>query len=663
MSFDVKLIELDRELSVQKLPKVDTPTGNVNRMMFTSTRGALLPAHGTRERENSLLSFWRDDFNSMYRGAIAGLSKRVQSTPWSIQGDSEHSTYYQQLFMNADFARGWDTFINKLVVDYSRYDGGAYIELIGAGDSSEQLVGALAGISILDSLRCLPTGDPEFPVVYMDSFGELHVMHHTRVIRFVDGLDSEEMVYGYGDCSLSRCITPVARDILINRYVQQTLDDNPPPGIMIFNNITDNQLRESITKMEQERSTDFGGKWGKTVRLYGLFGSEQPSVTSVPFTTPPEKFDLEKYKQLNAREQALAIGLDIQDIWELTGAGLGTATQSEVLHVKSKGKALGRILKTLERVLNLTLPRSLEFTFEYQDADEDLERANIAATWSNVVLSLQGKLTPDEERQLLANQVEGIRDVITDQDGNIIRVNDADPKTPEQVQPLEEPTSIEPVQEDEQAVIGDKALADTQSAFKQEFTRLAQLVVSGKLSKAAMKPALRLELAQRGIDAYKDGLEDGGREDLTLDDEGKKDISVWRSQQSPFITKFVNELFNEDKVFQPQEIANRADMWVNKSLNRIYFEGLRAANKEQRFMWVIDPQKEHCVTCLKLNGQIHRMKVYISKNLLPQSSALVCGGYKCGCKLVPTNDKARGNLRAVRFVRDTKSKCNHMEAA
>ena len=332
------LIRLEQEQSVQVLPDVNKNGASINRFMSQTKRGPLLPAHGSRERERTLLEFWRDDYDTIFPGAIAGLAKRVISSPWQITGDDRLAQYFQTVFMAADFGSGWGTFINKLVTDYSRYDAGAYIELTAPGDPREPINSAITGLSILDSLRCLPTGDPNYPVVYMDIYGAMHIMHHTRVIRFVDGMDSDETSYGYGQCSLTRAIAPVSRDILINRYVQTTLDDNPAPGIMILKNITDGQLTNAIAKMEQERSTDFGGQWGRTIKLFGMLGDQVPEVSHVSFSSPPERFDLEKYKQQNAREIALSIGVDIQDIWDMQQNGLGSGTQSEILHAKSKGK-------------------------------------------------------------------------------------------------------------------------------------------------------------------------------------------------------------------------------------------------------------------------------------------------------------------------------------
>jgi hypothetical protein len=483
----------------------------------------------------------------------------------------------------------------------------------------------------------------------MDIEGTLHLMHMSTVKRMVDMPDSYEAAYEYGECALSRCIAPVWRDILMNRYVEQTLDDNPPPGIMIFKNISEKNLQEAFAKLDRDRSTDFGSKWGNVIRLYGLMADSTPEIVSVPYSTTPDKFDYVAYKELNVKEIALGLGVDIQDLWELTGNNMGTATQSEVLERKSKGQLLGTLYKSIERLLNQALPVELEFSFAYRDPEEDQQVADKASTWTTTVLSLDGTLTKDEQRRLLANQVEAIRDVITDEQGQVIRLDDSDPKTPAQAQP--QPVGEAPPQE---AIADDtgeveKDLAATRMAFKQQFIELVTQVQQKYLSPAAARPALRLALIEAGAQAYKDGLQEGGVVLPELDDDARHTLSVWRSKQAPFLNRFVKEIFERD--IPLKEIQTRAELWVNKSINPMYFEGLGAANAQQRYMWVVNPLKEHCPTCLRLNGQIHRMKDFTKRNLLPQSPALICGGWQCGCKLIKTDNPARGRLRSVRYVR------------
>jgi hypothetical protein len=156
---------------------------------------------------------------------------------------------------------------------------------------------------------------------------------------------------------------------------------------------------------------------------------------------------------------------------------------------------------------------------------------------------------------------------------------------------------------------------------------------------------------------YQDGLRAGGDLAAKLDKKAKKDIATWRASQTEFVSKFVDDIVEGE--YTQQQISERANMWVNKSLNPLYYVALAVGaakairgladafgvvKKEPLFMWVYDPRKEHCKDCLRLNGQIHTMKEYLKKGILPQSPRLACNGYNCGCSLVLTEQKARGKI-------------------
>jgi hypothetical protein len=290
----------------------------------------------------------------------------------------------------------------------------------------------------------------------------------------------------------------------------------------------------------------------------------------------------------------------------------------------------------------------MEFRFAYQDAEEDQQMASIAQTWANNALLLADILTKDEQRQLAANQIEGVADVILDQSGQVIRLDDSDPKTPEQVEPLQAPeeTAAPTPDNEEEIIVSDtgKALVMTQLAFMDTFNRALQMAKSGTIGKRAVRAMLRSELVAQGRKAYIDGLTEGGAEP-TIDKEGERIIGRWRARQLPFVNEFVDRLFAGE--ISDSQLQLKAQMWINKSINPLYYAGLERGNTKQGYMWVVDPAKEHCKTCLRLNGQVHKLKDYISRGLLPQSPALECGGWQCGCKLVKSNLPARGRFRGL----------------
>ncbi|RKX64471.1 MAG: hypothetical protein DRP42_06325 [Tenericutes bacterium] len=58
---------------------------------------------------------------------------------------------------------------------------------------------------------------------------------------------------------------------------------------------------------------------------------------------------------------------------------MGTATEAKIQHLKAKAKGEGIIFSAIERQLNspLSLPQELIFRFDYRDADEEIQKAEV----------------------------------------------------------------------------------------------------------------------------------------------------------------------------------------------------------------------------------------------------------------------------------------------
>lgn len=621
----------------------------------TTQRGPLLPAYGTRERERVLRLYDRHDYATIWRGGRSVLTTKVVSTPWEIKSAENDVMHWQQVLMQAEFGGGWEQFIEQVVRDYLRHDSGAFVELIAPGDPREVPTGPIAGLAVLDNLRCYPTGDPRYPVIYYDLHGRMHVVHRSRVVQLLDSSDSEEDLAGYGECALSRAIAPTMREILINRYQEQFLDDKPPPGIVIFGNIAKADVQMALAGMLENKDRDEPDAWGRVVKLFGLDTDQTPTVEFVSYTKAPENFDPDEAKTNIAREIALAMGIDIQDIWELTGQGIGTGTQSEIMAQKSRGKGFGRLLKGIERVLNAALPPHVEFTFKYEDPQADMEEAQIMQTTASAVQTISGALTADEQRQLLANTNPAIHEVLVTADGTITRLSDADPKTEDQVagdstEVTEAPTLSGLLPAPDPMTLADffaqKSLSDTFEAFAAMFVPAVQGASDGDSNAAALRSLLREQLRASGEESYEDGLRDGGADpdDATATERAARNrkVAEWLASQNAYINAFVAEVTKAG--LSEGQIAMRADMWASKSLRSIYYAGLADASAEGRYQWELGNTEEHCETCLMANGQIHTMKEWTSSGILPGASTLKCKGYLCDCKLRLTNAARSGRL-------------------
>jgi hypothetical protein len=689
---DIKKLESQ---SVQVLP--DAVNGSSFDFFSLNARGPLLDRWGSRNRERQLREYYRHDYSWMVQGAFAGIMNMVATTPWKIKGPDDITPsaakfwkqvykangfgnvqtvrpdieYYQAILRQADFGRGWDTLIKK-GVDYLRQDAGWFIEIIAPGDASAPPTGPITGIAHLDSVRCYPTGDPEFPVLYYNRNGKLFKLHHTRVKQLTDMPDGEESRPGYGLCALSRAISIAYREVQMGQYVEESLDDKPKPGIAVASNMGRNEREVARKAYEKEQSTDQTPLWGKTLWLFSQDAENPVKLDFFNFTQPPEKFDFKLYTELDIDALALAVGVDRQDLWQLTTGNIGSATQSLVMAQKSRGKTIGNLRGQLERFINDLLPEEYTFGFEYRDAQEDQERASTASTWATTIATLPD-LQPNERRRMAANTIEAAQNAITDEDGTIRQVDDADVQPPAalvEVLPAANPqpntdllgqgqpvnaggtdSAVRSGPELDADVGGrgdmdtrQKAITATRIDFELAFADLITARENGDITASRFTTVGRALLRKTGLLAIRDGLEDGGVKTtdadgvvMPLEPDEQAIYDNWLIEQSAYLADFAKTL---TKGAEP-DADFKAGLWANKSIMPIYNEGIMSADKNGTYMWVYG-DTEHCPDCLRLNGQVHRLRNFISRGWIPQSDKLACKGFFCKCKFVKTNRPISG---------------------
>jgi hypothetical protein len=172
--------------------------------------------------------------------------------------------------------------------------------------------------------------------------------------------------------------------------------------------------------------------------------------------------------------------------------------------------------------------------------------------------------------------------------------------------------------------------------------------IGNKISNFLARQSLRATLNQEGRKAFIDGMKVAGGSEDELNNEDELTLTRWANEQSNYITKFLGEI--TDGKITKANVDNHVEMWVNKSLQSAYHDGMVKAGKNKFFIWVYGAT-EHCTTCLRANGQIHRLRAWKDAGVMPQSSRLQCEGYNCKCRLIPITGArlfGKGDLRSVK---------------
>lgn len=614
------------------------------------SRADLLPRWGSLECDIALRVLYYTQHNSLVGGATEAWIEKFLSIPYEISGGRNLTYTWQDLFFESEFGEGYDVLCSKGLVDYLTLNRGWFMEVVSYGDPDTPIKeGAkILGLNHLDALRIIFTGNLEHPYLYQSEWDSgLHKMHRDRVIHISRQPAPDTRMFNVGKSALYDSITISNAQILLGRHQNEMLNDLPPPGIVIFNNVKADEVETAMKQFEYERIRDGQSVYRAPLSLSSKDPSQPATVTFVPMATVPEGFNYREYMDTHVNLLALTYGLDPQDIWPLSGAALGTGAQSKVLAAKTGVKGPGYLSTYLTRKWNKVLPRQLKWQYKAQNAEQDRETADIAKQWTDIANT--APLSEQEKRQLLVNQVGAIADVIADEQG-IARVSDEDIETPQQEQivatdvtELDTPSDTEDITANDEMQAATtapppneetppvtKAIDDTESAFISEMQAAMQDGVDRVVSKASTAARIRGAITRYGKLAYIDGLNDGGVEGDELDEDDTRLIADYNVWDSVYVTDLVDEMYSEAGMSGTPE--TRAPKWVS-TLNRYYYGGIESADRNGMYEFTGDDGKENCSTCASLKGVKHRMKWWVDHELRPgiDHDNFECGSWPGSC--------------------------------
>lgn len=632
-------------------------TGGFASSYYFFWRNAILPPWGDARRQRTLLDFYYDPYNWAIQGAFAAIAKQVASTPYEIKGDAEHKVltrHYESVLSGAqfdDFGGGFRGFILRLVLDFLRFDEGAFVEIIGAGNPKRDIKGRVTGIAQLNAMRCVPTGNPDNPVAYYGRrTGTLHLLSRYRVARLVDMPDGVDDETGRGLSALSRSIAIAQSMVYQIKYNLQRLDDLPPAGLLAINNVQDWEGQMQL--YEAARKRDGGSVWANTMVIEGLEPDKPVTVNHIPFASVPEHFNFREYTEVMVNALALALNVDPQDIWPLTGAPMGTGTQSKILHTKAAGKMLGDIRTAITRLINFyILPDSLEFSWKYKDPEQDKDVAETEGILANTAKTMIEVVGKELAAQYLVNTSERFADVLLDEEGQL-RLPDDDPKPPEVVMvpqvpeadlpdetltaESDTPTSTQPADENmtadsETPLTQQKDIQATRLDFEGDFGDMLSAAVNGQMERRRAGVVGRALLSKYIRQGFTDGLIKGGVTEPP-DNEDMNTIAGLVAKANGYLTDLLDTVYADG--LTDVQIETRPAQWWVQSVQPAFVEGQGSADKNGMYEWVLG-LAEHCDTCKRLSGQIHRMKDWLRKGFWPGCDKLDCHPGECKCDLVP----------------------------
>lgn len=616
----------------------------------------LLPVIGSFSCDLALRTLHYTQLNGLWGGAQKIWKQKILGTPYEISGGRNSTYQWQDIFNQGEFGQGYDALMSPALDDYTCLNRGMFIEKVsyGAPDTPIYEGAKILGLNHLDALRIYFTGNREWPYIYQSEWdNSYHKMHYTRVIHIADSPSPNTMMFGVGKSILYDSLAVSKMQIMMSKHQIEMLSDMPPPGIVLFNNIKPDQVEDAMKQFDIDAQRDGQSIYRAPLHMSSVDPENPATVQFIPLSQVPENYNYEEYMLMQVNILAVTMQLDPQDIWPLQSKVMGSSSQSKILSSKSDSKGAGYFLTLFERQMSVTVPRPMMWAFKAPNAQQDQAIALTASTWVNTANSAQF-MSPDEKRQLVANQVPAFADVLLDETGNIIRLPDNDPKATGQSLALgDDVTELDTAGTDDEDIsasdnaqvapadateedekppeqVKKKNIDSTGEAFVNEIYAAIIDGIAGSVTKAGCAGRIRGAIVRYGKPAFIDGLVEGGVDSGELDEDDLlkiADDNVWDSQH---VTDLVNEIFSAGGLIGDAMI--RASLWIS-TLNRFYYDGLASADRNGMYEFTGDDGNESCHQCKTLKGQIHRMKDWVNKKLRPglDHESFDCGTWEPNC--------------------------------
>lgn len=392
-----------------------------------------IPAWGSApaERDRKLREFWITE--PILAGAIFTTIARYAAFGWSLQGPPRMVSMVERVLHGVEFGQGWLQFILKVLIDLLTQDNGAFIEVIRASDSPTAPV---VSLKHLDANRCIRTGRALEPVIYRDIHNNAHIMKWYQIAMLTECPSPIEFARGMQYCTVTRILkaSQIVRDI--RTYEREKVSGRFNRQIHLVSGVTMNTINDALRAHNLQADAQGLLRYIQPAVIAALDPTKSVSVATIELASLPDGFKKDEQFKWYITELALAFGADYQDFAPLPGGNLGSAQQSETLHLKSRGKGPRLFMSMLEHAMNFhgLLPQNVKFEFGDQDVAEDMQHArlrlNRAQERAARIQSLE--LTPQVARQIAVD--------MGDLDARYLSQFGEDDITPTGTGPEDEPT-------------------------------------------------------------------------------------------------------------------------------------------------------------------------------------------------------------------------------
>ena len=354
--------------------------------MFVSRCDISKAPHGDITRDEYLDTFWKDE--PILAGAVYSMTAKMGSLRWTITGRRNLSLQAARVLTGAAYMGnyGWGGFISSSAEDFYTLNRGFFWELAKEGDP---LYASLVDIGHIDAMCCTLTGNSKIPMIYVSSVvGQQLDFHPGEFIHSASLPSPREYDLGAGFCAVDRAHRAAKILVGLHDYDEEKLNNLPPEGVAAVTGLTMDEFNDAISLWMAKREADNSLTFPQVLWLIASQPGNEVKVDFTGFSQVPESFDRKQVIDLYVQTLALDFGVDAREFWAISSGSMGTAAESEIQHMKAKGKGPGEFISTTERDINGELQEGVDFGYDTQDIQEDASAAAVAKAWVDAFMPL-----------------------------------------------------------------------------------------------------------------------------------------------------------------------------------------------------------------------------------------------------------------------------------
>lgn len=337
---------------------------------------------------------------SVWAAAISIATSKIAAQGFEVKGDVPlRVKRAQQLFLGFDDNKGWVSGLQKHLLSFLVTGNGAHVEIVRATSGAGSRI---LGLVPLDSFRCLRTGDPDVPIIYRDRRGRMHEMRDHQVFSIADMPDPMDLWYGVGHCAAERAYRAISKLEGIERFVYEKVTGQRALAVHLVGGVGRNTINDALNTAKGEAQAK-GLQVYMGAAIAPVAGDAPVSVVTIPLAELPEGFDRKQEWDIALTTYARAIGIPVQDLQPLSGQGLGTGAQTQVLDEAAKGQGLAAWRGSFEHNVNQhVLDEKTTFGFNVQDLRDREREAIVRGNEATAVGAWvqMGAITPEQALNL-----------------------------------------------------------------------------------------------------------------------------------------------------------------------------------------------------------------------------------------------------------------------